>query len=283
MNINKKLPDKENHSWQGTLLSYVLWAKGSNGSAISQNPGRRANRTGAERCPDWGQAGSLLCLWPPDPRRGKNCIFLGRLRWLSLLKGRTTWRIGVPAIFPSTWVRGRVIQLKEYPISCKLKPTFSSTQDQALDNIRPLPTLPASSATTTPHAPSQWPSHRAARHSPDTSARLCTCSPFFPLDCLFSTAGWNVAEEAFPASAGFAPTSGLWEPPVQASVYGSCCTALSQTACCLWRLGLCLAHLYVLRVWQSPAWSRWQRSLTTSRNKVLFPALSVTVVLCLPV
>lgn len=217
LNINKKLPDKENRSWQGTLLSYVLWAKGSNGSAISQDAGNRANRTGAEMCPYWGQAGSLLCLWPPDPRRGKNCIFLGDLRWLSLLKGRTMWRIVVPAIFPSTWVRGRVSQLKEYPISCKLKPTFSSTQDKAL-HIRPLPTSPASSATTTPHTPSQWPSHRAARHSTDTSASLCTCSPFFPLDYLILYSRLKCPRWSLPCLGRVRPL--FW--PLRASCAGVC-------------------------------------------------------------
>lgn len=85
----------------------------------------------------------------------------------------------------SAW---KVIQLKEYPMSCQLKPTFSSTQDQAL-HISPLPTSSASSATTAPHTPSQWPSHGAARHSPHASADLCTCSPFFPLDYLTLCSG----------------------------------------------------------------------------------------------
>ena len=176
-------------------------------------------------CPYWGQAGSLLCLWPPDPRRGKNCIFLGDLRWLSLLKGWTMWRIVVPAIFPSTWVRGRVSQLKEYPISCKLKPTFSSTQDQAL-HIRPLPTSPASSATTTPHTPSQWPSHRATRHSPDTSASLCTCSPFFPLDYLILYSRLKCPRWSLPCLGRARPL--FW--PLRASCAGVCLWLLPYCA-----------------------------------------------------
>lgn len=83
LNINKKLPDKENHSWQGKLLSYVLWAKASNGSAIAQGTGNRASKAEAEIYPDWGTGAKQVTfrIWGlPILEQEKSCIFLGEDR-----------------------------------------------------------------------------------------------------------------------------------------------------------------------------------------------------------
>ena len=105
-------------------------------------------------------------------------------------------------------------------MSCQPKPTFSSTQDQAL-HISPLPASSASSPTTSAHTLS------------DPPAELPVIPAHFCLTTLLSAAGWRVVGAASPASAGLARSLGPWEPPVQASVCGTCCAAMSQTACCL--------------------------------------------------
>lgn len=205
------------------------------------------HRTGAsERCPDWGQAGSLLCLWPPILWRGKNCIFSGTTQ-VAQPPGRAGPRENrCTSHFPLPHGCGRSAQLKEYPISCKLKPTFSSTQDQALWQHQTPAYLPA--------YPLPPPLRTRPLSDPPTELLVipqillqafAPARPSSPPDCLFSTAGWNVTGEAFPASAGFAPA---W--PLRASWAGVClwqllyCTVTNSVLLCppgLWRLGLCLA------------------------------------------
>lgn len=217
----------------------------------------------------------LGLLWQPsvsvalDPRRGRTAssgIYSGG----SALKRSTTWRI-VHSHFPFH-ISGKISIIL---ISCKAVLTFPAQDCGSWQHQTPLLIL------TVPFV-----AIICARIS-QTSLYCLPFSDIFkssapallPAWLPFST-GWNVTGKLSLPPGRFAPALA----PESLLIVRLSSVLHCHNSGCLPRLrpgGLCLAHLQVLRVWQSPARSRHVLSLT-HQKQVLFP-VSVTVVLSSPV